>query len=182
MSVYEQHIVVCDLVHANNHSRDYKLIIANSMMKSIIDFLNHCFIRLKLNIAYLPYDYDPNHESRWTYFFLRETIRNSIDSCYSKPDAHIDHIEIKVTLKTVDEHLFLKIKDNGIGFSGIAPGVRLTKSPENTKKDKTKMLGGKGFGLEICQEKLPLLFCKNRKHGGASVQCSLGKKPFTLSL
>lgn len=176
MPINEHVTIVCDIVDYKNQSRDHKSMIANSIMGSIIIFLNDCFSRLKLNFPQIPSDYDPTHESKWMYFFLRETIRNSIDSCYSKPADQLDCIVIKATLKTVDGRLHLKIKDNGVGFSKVEPGIRFTNTPDITKKDKTIMLGGKGFGLGICQEKLPFLLFKNRKDGGASVQYSLGEE------
>jgi nitrogen fixation/metabolism regulation signal transduction histidine kinase len=182
MPINEKITIVCDLVNVECQSRDYKLMIANTLMESIVKFLNGCFSKLELKFAQIPYEYDPTHESRWMYFFLRETIRNSIDSCYSRPADTLDCIKIKVSLKTVNGRLHLKIKDNGVGFPGIEPSIRFTKAPENTKKDKTQMLGGKGFGLGVCQEKLPLLLFKNRKHGGASVQFSLGEESKLVSL
>lgn len=176
MPLNKSMIIKCDL-HAGHSSRAFKSKLADDIISQAIKFINSTVQEEKLNLSLISMEYDPTHESRWIHFFLRESVRNSIDSCFRKPSECLENIQIKITLKTKpDGHLYLKIKDNGVGFMAVERSVPFTCAPTPSKKDKAVDLGGSGFGLSICSAKLAHLIFKNRKAEGASVQCSLGNE------
>ena len=156
-------------------SREYKKIISVQFLSCSIDFLNRTIDKYNLMYPKFPSSYDPMHPTRWILFLLKETISNSIDAFYTM-DVFDRPLEIKVSLATDTElnKVYLKIKDNGPGFSGLAKGAYLPKSPPASPKNKDRCLGGNGFGLSICDTKLNEIFYKNRKLVGASVKTNIG--------
>lgn len=157
--------------------RENKLRLADTVLANTVLFINHVIEKNKLNLPKFPASFDPSHASRWLYFFLRETIRNSVDAFFAqeKPPT-TSEIKITVTMQTKAGQLYLKVKDNGPGFTGVDKGITFTKEPTKALKDTYTCIGGKGFGLSICQEKLSWILYKNRKISGASVQTSFGSE------
>lgn len=177
MPINKSLMLTYDIVNTQLIGRSDKLEIADTLLQQAIVFINQVFENEELSLPQISHQYDPGHASRWMHFFLRESVRNSVDACFSHSPDKLDSIQIKVTIKTKPNgHLHLKLKDNGIGFMGAEISVPFTKIPKASEKDKSSSLGGKGFGLGICGTKLPLLTFKNRKVGGASVQFSLGEE------
>lgn len=175
MSLHEKHKFNIKFPDDEAISRERKLRIADNLLGEVCLFLNGVIEKEEMTLPKFPDAFDPTHESRWLYFFLREAIRNSIDSFFlGKRTA--TSLEISITLMTnpKTKNIHLKIKDNGVGFLGIEKSLPFTKKPDALPKDKKVCLGGKGFGLGICEDKLGPLTFKNRKDVGASVQIVLG--------
>jgi len=158
-------------------SRDSKLYIADAALAHAVSFINYAIEKNKLSLPKFPPSYDPSNPSRWLYFFLRETIRNSVDAFFAQDNLPSPTIEINIIISTQAKtgQLYLKIKDNGPGFAGVGRGISFTKEPAKAYKEKMTCIGGNGFGLGICQSKLSDLIFKNRKAGGATVKTALGK-------
>jgi nitrogen fixation/metabolism regulation signal transduction histidine kinase len=155
-------------------SRERKLRIADKILGEVCLFLNGIIEKEEMTLPKFPDAFDPTHVSRWLYFFLREAIRNSIDSFFlGKKTSTLPEITITLTTNPKTKNIHLKVKDNGVGFLGIEKSLPFTKKPDALPKDKKVCLGGKGFGLGICEDKLGPLTFKNRKDVGASVQVVL---------
>ena len=65
-----------------------KLRLANAALSDTVLFINHVIEENKLSLPKFPASFDPTHASRWLYFFLRETIRNSVERFLHKKNHH----------------------------------------------------------------------------------------------
>ncbi|KTD39774.1 ATP-binding protein [Legionella oakridgensis] len=174
MPLHEETTFKIDLSSYVVISREIKQKLADEVLGKATLFLNEVKKVKNLNLPTFPDTYDPGHESRWLYFFLRETIRNSFDAFFSQEKTSA-YLEIKITIATnITGQTYLKVKDNGSGFKGVEKSVPFLERPASSEKDRRICLGGKGLGLSICQGKLGSIIFKNRKEGGASVKTALG--------
>ena len=79
-----------------------KLRLANAALSDTVLFINHVIEENKLSLPKFPASFDPTHASRWLYFFLRETIRNSVDAFFAQ-EKPSPTLEIKITFTTQDK-------------------------------------------------------------------------------